>query len=110
MYLRVRENYIKKANEEYEKTLPNNRRLAPTKKKEELGKMLKGLQTEVSHPRLRPPAQPPAETASILPSRTLSLTVCPPCCYQMNQLKKAAAQCANTDASSATTSADKKRQ
>jgi mannose/fructose/N-acetylgalactosamine-specific phosphotransferase system component IIC len=46
-YLRVREKYIKKANEEYEKTLPHNRRLAPMKKKEEIGKMLKGLQTEV---------------------------------------------------------------
>jgi len=72
--------------------------------------MLKGLQTEVSRPRLRPPARPPAEAASILPSCTLSHTVFPPCFYQMNQLKKVAAQCANTEASAATTSADKKLQ
>lgn len=72
--------------------------------------MLKGLQTEVCMSPPPPAHATQAEAAIILPSRTLSHAVFTPFCDQMNSLKKAAAQCANTDASSATTSADKKQQ
>ena len=50
-YLRVREKYIERTNAEYDKTLPDNReRWAAEKRKQDLEKMLKDMQSQVLVP------------------------------------------------------------